>query len=481
MDGHRQAQPYLLAAASVALVTVVTGRWIGTLGLASSALLFLLPVLLVSARGVGPGLFAAATGALAYNFFLLPPRYTLRVHGFDNVVSFVVLLAVALVTSRLATALKARQREAEAEAHASAEAAQLAALLAGREDLASAVKVGLSFVEARHGAARVLRHDEPLENRDDFGALDLSAAAWAVHNGDPAGHGTGIVGGADWTFLPLGRRGGGDVDVLAAVRPADGTPRSPQSLARLRAQAAVLGEARDRLGLLEERRARQQLEERDALRRTLLASLAHDFRTPLTVLHGDLESLAQESPGPAVERMLAQANRLDRMMDDLLGIARIEGGALLPAPEPVDLVDIVAGAAEAAGPALAGFRLIRDVAADLPLVHADPVLLRHVMTNLLDNAMHHAASTIEISAAEAGAGVTLTVSDDGPGIPAGEEAAIFDRFVRLAGGDRTGGSGLGLAIVKGFCDAMGIEVRAGNGPAGGARFTLTMPVFGIRS
>ncbi len=465
---------YAIAAATVAAVTVATLHWPGTLGLPSAALLLLLPVLLVSARGgIGPSLFAAAAAALAYNFFLLPPQFTLRIHGADNAVSFIVLFAVALVTSRLATALKARERQAQQEAQASAETAKLAALMSGQEDLNAALAKGLVFIEGRQGATRIVSREAMPKDDPAFGPLDLSAAAWAIHNGDMAGHGTNIFPSADWTFLPLGQRGAADVDVVAVARPLQGTRPPPGAL---RAQVALLAQTRDRLILQEERRERRMLEERDTLRRTLIASLAHDFRSPVTVLRGELEALRLESP--AADRALAQAQRLSRKMDDLIGIARIEGGAVRPAPEPVDLVDVVTGALEASGAATAELRIARHVAADLPLVSADPVLLRHVLINLIDNAARHARAMIGIAADEGRGSVVLTVTDDGPGIPEGEEEAIFDRFVRLEGSDRSGGSGLGLAIVKGFCQAMDIDVQASTRASGGACFTLTFPVFG---
>lgn len=465
---------YLIAAASVAAVIAASCTWSETLGLPSAALLLLLPVLLVSARGgAGPGLFAAASAALAYNFFLLPPQFTFRVHSLDNVVSFAVLFAVALVTSRLAAALKAREREAQRQARISAETAELAALLAGQDDLDMALRRGLDFIEARHGSARIIGRASLPQGDPAFGPLDVSAAVWAIHNGDMAGNGTAMFPSAEWVFVPLGRGGAGDVDVIAVAPPAG--VRHPR-LDALQPQISLLAETRDRLILQRERRERRVLEERDALRRTLLASMAHDFRSPLTVLHGELEALATAAPEAA--RALAQSQRLSRMMDDLVGITRIEGGAVTPVPEPVDLVDVVTAALEASGAAATGLRIARDVPADLPLVRADPVLLRHVLINLIDNAARHAVSMIAIAASAAGGPVTLTVDDDGAGIPLGEEEAIFDRFVRVDGSDRSGGSGLGLAIVKGFCDAMGIGVRAGRGPGGGASFALAIPSYG---
>ena len=117
--------------------------------------------------------------------------------------------------------------------------------------------------------------------------------------------------------------------------------------------------------------------------------------------------------------------------------------------------------------------------ADLPFVRADPVLLQHILTNLVDNALRHAKSRVIVGAEMRADGLLLFVDDDGPGVPEAERSRIFDRFARIEGSDRSpGGSGLGLAIVKGFAEAMGVTVSIASAPIGGARFTLALPLAG---
>ncbi len=468
---------YLIGFLAVSAVAAVTSVWLPVLGLASSALVFLLPVLLVAARGnVGPAMVTAACGALAYNFFLVPPRYTFRVHSLDNLVSVFVLFAVALVTSRLATALKIREAEAEARAAASAQSAQFSALL-GRGEAREAIEAALRWLAAEYGEARIMP-SEPLPGEGDgFSTLDLSAAAWAGHNGDCTGHGTAVMPASDWTFLPLSPRRQSPSGIFAVARPADGSTRLEDELAQLRELARLLGQARDRLSLEQERQARERLEGRDALRRALLASIAHDFRTPLTVVIGELAELAGngvEAPGA-----LAEARRLDRMMDDLIGAARLDSGPLLPNLEAVDLVDVVTDAIVFLGSVPAQIRLEQAISADLPLVKADPVLLRHVLINLVDNAIRHARANVSIGAATEAGVVILTVVDDGPGIADADKTHVFERFTRIEGNDRCGGSGLGLAIVKGFADAMDMTVNIGTAAIGGALFRVSIPVHAV--
>ncbi|KPL68581.1 histidine kinase [Erythrobacter sp. SG61-1L] len=468
----RRLSAYLLATLGVGAIAWITASALPVLGLASSALLFLLPVLFASARGgIGPGLFAAIIGATAYNFLLLPPRFTFRIHGLDNIVSVVALVAVALVTSRLATRLKAREREALAQAAASAEIAALSALLTEGE-VTTAPARGTAWLAEHLGHVRLIAGMTDLEGDAGFSALDLSAAAWAVHNGDITGHGSAVMPVAEWSFFPLsprGRLGGG---LLAVARPAEGVPRSEGDLAQLQALAFLLGQACDRSALEAERRERARIEESDRLRRALLASLAHDFRTPLTVIAGQLEALAATSPEAG--EALAAARRLDRTIEDLFGAARLEDGSLSPASESLDLVDVATPACDAV-PLPDHIALARAIPPDLPFVKADPVLLHHILINLIDNAARHAHRQVTIEAKADAGRVLLSVCDDGPGIPEAARERMFERFARLEGSDRRQGSGLGLAIVKGFADAMGIAVEISDAPGGGACFTLAMP------
>ncbi|MBC2651563.1 DUF4118 domain-containing protein [Novosphingobium flavum] len=468
---------FLLALAAVAAVAAVTTALLPVLGLASAALLFLLPVLLAAARGgLWPGLLAALAGTAAYNYLLVEPRYTFRIDRLDGLVSVCVLGAVAVVTSRLATRLLAREAEANARAQASAELAQLSAVLAAG-DANDALAKGMAFVGGRYGPARLIEALTTANRDAVFTSLDLAAAAWALHNGDMTGHGTEIMGAADWSFVPVVAKSRPDLAVLALARRPEGGARTMSELEQVQQLAWLLGQCRDRASLDRERGERAVLEQSERLRRTFLASLAHDFRTPLTIITGRLELIAQRGSGgrdPAVDDALAAAHRLDRTMADLLGAARLEDGSLRAANESCDLVDATASAC-AALVIPPGLAVTRRVPADLPFVHADPVLLQHVLANLIDNGLRHARRALTIAAEPEDDRIVLTVDDDGPGVPVAERERIFARFQRLAGTDHSQGSGLGLAIVKGFAEAMGAKVSVGESPLGGARFALSLP------
>jgi two-component system sensor histidine kinase KdpD len=180
-----------------------------------------------------------------------------------------------------------------------------------------------------------------------------------------------------------------------------------------------------------------------------------------------------------IETIRSEAARLNRFVSNLLDMARVEAGALKLNVEAIDLSDAVTGAAHDVRGALQGHEVVLDVPPDLPLVRADPQLLHHCLLNLLDNAGRYADpdSEIGIVGENRQGALHLSVVDIGPGLPPGQEQAVFDTFRRFGGSDRSpGGTGLGLAIVKAFAEAMGLGVEARNRDTGdGAIFTLVFP------
>ena len=215
----------------------------------------------------------------------------------------------------------------------------------------------------------------------------------------------------------------------------------------------------------------------------MLSSIGHDLKTPLTAVVAAADELAvAHGTSPATATLKSEARRLRRVFDDLVEMTRIEAGALVVKREATDLTDAVAAAARDLRAELARHRLVLDVPPTLPLVEADPRMLHHVLINLLGNAAKFAPADtdIVIEGRRTPDGLTLGVLDQGPGLPVGSEAHLFDRFTRVDGNDRTGGTGLGLAIVQGFAQAMGLRVSAANRDDEGSAFVVTWPNALIR-
>lgn len=460
----------------------------GVLPAAAADLLYLLPVLAAaSLHGPRAGLLAAIAGAVAYNFFFTEPVHTLWISDPGDLVTVGVLLAVALVTGRLAARLRARARDASIRAERDAmlatfsqalvgvgEEAELGRALCAETGRLFGVNAALVVLDA--SSPRLLASSPPL---DRLAGIELDAAALAITTGRPAGRGTGALQGGDWTFHPLstargtvGALGLARDDGLAPVR-IDQTP----ILATVLAQAAL---ALERQRLATEVAGVEVLRERDRLRGALLSSVGHDLRTPLTAVLAAAAELRRESSANAdvVATLESEARRLDRYIANLLDMVRIEAGAIRLSVEPVDLTDAAGAAVRDVARGLKGRPLQVEVPPDLPLVRLDPQLLHHCLINLIDNAAVHGrpGTPIAVVAERDDDGLSLSVVDEGPGLPAGAEARVFETFVRLEGSDRRGGTGLGLAIVKGFAEVMGAEVAARDrGEPRGAVFTLRFP------
>jgi len=223
-------------------------------------------------------------------------------------------------------------------------------------------------------------------------------------------------------------------------------------------------------------------------RSSLLSALSHDLRTPLAAITGAATTLRDESAAidsgqrrELLDTICEEADRLERLVRNLLDMTRLESGALVVRRQWMPLEEIVGAALTRVESQLDGRPVRTDLPADLPLVSADGVLLEQVFVNLLENAAKYTPpnSPVEIVArapADAGA-IAIEVADRGPGIPPGDEARLFDKFFR---GPQAGsaGAGLGLAICRGVIGAHGGTITAANRPGGGAVFRMTLPIVG---
>ncbi|MCW3835904.1 DUF4118 domain-containing protein [Sphingomonas canadensis] len=478
---------YGLTTAMVAAVTMAGSMLLHILDLGNVALLYLLPVMVAaSLYGRWPALYAGAISSLAYNFFFLPPTGTLTVQNPENVVTIIVLLGVAVATSQLSARVRA---QADLAAGSARQNAALAGFLrrlgdaANEEELMQAVCAEVARLLDLRTVMLTMSPDGPLLRaafppEDRLETMERAAAQWTLERGLPAGRGSDTLTASDWLFYPLKAAGGTIAAIGLARDDAQGTVRSDQIplLMSLLDQAAL---ALERMRLRDDMRGVAELRERDRLRAALLSSVSHDLRTPLTSILAAVRELRQ-APSPAlIETIDAESQRLNRFVANLLDMARVEAGAMKLGVEPVDLTDAVAAAVHDTRATLDGHAVRLDVSPGLPLVRVDPQLFHHCLINLLDNAGRYAdpGTPIAIAAERSAGSLALSVLDEGPGLPPGREAEVFERFRRLEGSDRSKtGTGLGLAIVKGFAEAMGLSVEAANrGEPRGARFTLRFP------
>lgn len=499
-----QLQPYAEAAVLVALATGLGYSFDRQIDLPNISMVFI-PVVLYSAirHGLLPSLFATALSTLAYNFFFLEPLYTFTIQDPQNIVALLFLLLIAVIASQLAAQSRAQAQAARRQAAATAALYGFSRKIAGigaMDDLLWAVAHQIAAMLKAHvvlllpeGGDLQVRVGYPPE--DELDAADLAAAKWSWSHGQPAGRSSDTLPGAKRLFLPL-RTERGLVGIMGLDRPQTGqgvpqgaflSPDERRLLDALADQAAV---AIERITLAADIDQARVTGETERLRAALLTSISHDLKTPLASIIGSITSLRKFWPSfdePTRDELLGtvqdEAERLTRFIGNVLDMTRLEAKSVAPRLIPVDLAELLGTVAGDARRALTLHRLVIDVAPDLPPALIDAHLFRQVMFNLLDNAAKYAPASgeVRVVARAVPQGVAVEVLDEGPGIPPGDLARIFDKFFRIEVGDRRrAGTGLGLSICKGFVEAMGGSIVAENRadrPAGksGALFRVTLP------
>jgi two-component system sensor histidine kinase KdpD len=477
-------------AISLAIVAVMTGvgLMLGTeLNIANIALLYLLPVMVAaSLYGLRAGIFASFASSLAYNLCFLPPTGTLTISNPENVVTIVVFLGVALVTSQFASRIRMQAELAISSARLNAALAGFSRQLTtmgNDEELMQAICAELARLFDVRACVLTPSPDGPelraaWPPEDRLGPMEHAAAQWAIDKGTPTGRGSDTLTGSDWLFYPM-RTPRGVLGVAGLARDDGFEPVPPDKTALLLSltdQAALVIE---RMQLEAEMRDVAQLKEIDRLRAALLSSVSHDLKTPLTTILAATNMLRKQPSSGLIDTIESEAQRLNRFVANLLDMARVEAGVMRLNLESTDLTDAIASAVHDTRSALTGHEIQLDVSPGLPLVRVDPQLFHHVLINLFDNAGRYAdpGTPIDIVAERRPDSLILSVLDKGPGLPPGREAEVFETFQRFEGSDRAkSGTGLGLAIVKAFAEAMGLTVGAANrDDLSGARFDIIFP------
>lgn len=480
---HAGAKSYAWAAASIAMLTIACLLVFDYVTLADITMLYLIAIMIASLLGRGPSLVAASLAVAAFDFFFVPPRFTLAVSDVRYVLTFVVMFACGIVISTLVVRLQSQERAAilrerrTAQLHAFTRDVAVANTL---EDVATVLARHLEETFDVAAAVLVPDPDDGLVAASGLVPLatqEAAVARWAFEHREPAGHGTDTLAGGNALCVPL-VAGDTSVGVLAIQRRRGSPPRlgidQRQLIDGLARQAAL---AIARVQLSEQAREAALRARTEELRSSLLSAVSHDLRTPLAVITGAASSIVQNGDqlGSAARTDLAMsivedARRLERVLANLLQLTRVETG-LEPTREWVPAEEVIGSALTRTDDARSGKPVTTDVPPEL-LLPIDPVLFEQVLINLIENAIKHAAPPFEIRARRTGDMVEIEVADRGPGLPAGDNATLFDKFVRAS---TAPGAGLGLAVVRAIVQAHGGTVVAENRPGGGAVFRVVLP------
>ena len=491
----RSVRQALLAVAIVAAATVASVLLRDTLAPTNLAMIYLGGVVAVAMRcSRWISVTASFLSVAAFDFFCVPPYLTFAVSDYQYVFTFAGMLVVALVISTQTARLK------ELAAHAAVREARTEALyrlsskLAGETRVFEASRSAATLAEEVFSARVVifLPEDGRLSFRRRTSDLlpvppsEEVIAQWVFDHGHKAGLRTDVHAGATALYMPL--RGARETfGVLAVLPDPEGpiwAPEQQQLLEVFAGQTALAIERTLSQRSAEETRVHMQTEQ---MRSSLLSAMSHDLRTPLASITGAASTLRSqgdrlppETRQELLDSIFDEADRLGRLVGNLLDMTRFESGGVELRRDLYPPEEIVGTVLQRMEPQLEGRAVSTDLAENLPMVFVDDVLLGQVLWNLLENAAKYTppGSPLELAASEQkgdkDGAVIIEVRDRGPGVPSGEEERIFEKFYR-GKSDNVRGAGLGLPICRAIVQAHRGTIQALAREGGGTIFRISLP------
>jgi two-component system sensor histidine kinase KdpD len=450
---HPAVAVFTGAAVGTAMVAVTTAVLTGAgADLTFASVTLLLVVVTASVLGYVAGLVAALAASAALTYYFTPPIHSFMIDQADDVLALVAFVAVSLLVGATVARLNDLRRRSEL----SAREAQI------RLDVTNQLVDGVPAEAVLHVLARELVDLFGLESCElTAGRTRVRAVGTSMPFEQFTVHSHGLTLG-----LQLGH----------AFRPGE-----QQTIEAL---VAAFATALDRNRLDVEARQQRVRADLDHSRAGFLTAVTHDLRTPIATIKAATGALLGPAPTlddrerrELLEAVHAESARLEGLVTKVLELTRIRAG-IRPERSLVAAADLVQAAVDRLGPVAHARTIALDIDPDLPALRVDPLLLEHVVTNLLENAIRHdpTAGDIVVWARASGDMLELAISDHGPGIAAADRARAFDEFVRLDKATDGPGTGLGLAIVRALTEANDGEVRYEDTPGGGATFVLVLPI-----
>jgi len=492
--------PFLYATLAVALALGVGHVLTQFTPLPNLSMVFMLAVLSIAVSfGIWPAIYASLLSSLVYNFFFIEPIYTFTIAEPYELLALVIFVIVAVIASALAGRARQQATIAVSRVRAMRRLYEFTRRLSSLATPDAVAEGAASEIHASLGRPVVILFDAnddlilaaawPPE--DSLDAAAMTAARWAFSHNEPAGADTATLPTIPWHFIPM-RIGDKTLGVIGTAKEQGAAALDSEARALLDTLSEQTAAALDRAMLTREMVGARTATETERVRNTLLASISHDFRTPLSSILGAATSLSDygDRLDAATTRDLlgqikGEAQGLDEMVRNLLAITRIDAGALELRRDWVDLGEIVQRVVSAARRRGAKQAFSVNLPATIPQVRADATLTEQAIGNVVANAILHTppSTGILIDAAVSSGDIAIRVTDDGPGLPPSVLPHVFDKFARggqgvgQAGGDGGEGTGLGLAIAKGIMEAHSgsIEAESPVGGVAGARFTLRFP------
>jgi two-component system sensor histidine kinase KdpD len=491
-DRHKFKQlRYLWATLACVAVTLLSMPLAARFDRSNIVAIFILTVVLVAVRfGRGAAALAAVLSVCAFDFFFVPPRFSFAVSDVQYILTFIIMLAVGLITGQLTAGLRFQARVAGHREERAGSLYEIARDLSGAVQIDQVVRISDASIERtfRASAALLLPNAAgqlavTAPRTDTALNVEIGIAQWAFDKGQPAGFGTDTLPGSEVLYIPL-RAPTQARGVLAVKARNRRLLRIPEQRQLLDTFAALIAIALERVHYVEVAQDALVRMESERLRNSLLAALSHDLRTPLTVLVGLAESLTLTKPPlspmqlESAEAIQDEARRMSTLVSNLLDMARIESGEVKLNLQWQPLEEVVGSALNATQGMLKQHFVEVHLPRDLPLVRIDALLIERVLVNLLENASKYTppGSRITLAAEVVADQLSVSVSDNGPGLPLGREEAVFQKFTRGERESATPGVGLGLTICRAIVESHQGKIVATHRPGGGARFTFTLPL-----
>ncbi|MCK9205301.1 MAG: DUF4118 domain-containing protein, partial [Bacteroidales bacterium] len=452
----------------------------------SFVLLFLVSILALF-FGTGPILLAATLSAFIWDYFFIPPQFTIHIKLPEDVLMFIMFFIIALLNGILTSRVRRQEKKIRIREERTQALYQLTREFTLASGIDEVTKIAIGYIKKYFGFESIIllkNENGQIKNPDKNDSTitlsenEMSIVDWTYKHSSKAGKHTDTLPSADYTFYPL-TGNNGNMGVIAVGQINLFTQGEEQFWEAFLSQISGKYE---REFLREAAKKAYFLNESDKLYKTLFNSISHELRIPVTTIMGASDTLlTQDYPENTRQRLYTQINlasiRLNRLIENLLNMSRLESGLISPQPDWCDAHDLANKVANALQQELKPFKLAVIIPADMPLIHLDYGLTEQVIYNLILNATQYApeGSRIRLKMFYDNGFFIIQVMDRGKGFPESDLPAIFNKFYR--GKDAmAGGTGLGLSIVKGFVEAQKGVVTAENRENGGAKFTLKIPV-----
>ncbi|KIA80634.1 DUF4118 domain-containing protein [Chromobacterium amazonense] len=484
-DEGKTRRGYLAASAICFATTAVNHLLVPYFALSNVIMVHLLAVVLIATRyGRGPGVLASFLSVAAFDFFFVPPRLSFAVSDTQYLLTFIVMLVVALIISQLTARFRFEATIATYRERRTRALYDLGRELAGALTASQIIETAVGRLEPLFRAKVMLfipNSEDQLRAATDYGSTaDTGVAQWVFDNLQPAGLGTNTLPSNPALYVPLKApmRTRGVIALLPEETIHAFLPEQQRLLETCAAQIAL---ALERVHYVEVAQDAIVAMESERLRNSVLSVVSHDLRTPLTTMLGLANMLNSPNLPPEQQADISQsiqdeAMRMNKLVTNLLDMAKLQSGVKLNKEWQL-LDEVVGSAVRACEHSLRNHKLELQLSNDLPVLEYDAVLIERVLVNLLENAGKYtpAGSHIQLAARHEGDKVRISVSDDGPGLPANMEHKAFDKFSRGTPESTTPGVGLGLAICRAIIENHGGTIDAGNLHPHGARFSFTLP------